>query len=152
MIFCRKIGCWFFIDKDFLMKSDISWLLVGSNILDVSPDKLKNKKALGQEVRQKRQFWNITNITFFMENKVWIFFHLTIFVKKATFSEKMAKKIWGNTTFFSRWGYLMPKVNITLFYPKLDARFFHIKQFFFGKSKIFVETLKNSFESAFDNF
>ncbi len=55
------------------------------------------------------------NITFFIGNEVLNIFSPNIFSMKATFSEKMAKKIWGDTTIFQEMGSSYAKMNITFF-------------------------------------
>ncbi len=67
---------------------------------------------------------------FLWERRFWIFFHLIIFLRK------WGKKILGGTRGFSRIRNLMLKINITFFNCKLDAKYFHVKQFF-CKSCIF---------------
>ncbi len=72
--------------------------------------------------------------------KFWIFSSYNFF-EEATFSDKMVKKNGGGTRpFFRRWGHLMPKVNITFFNHKLDAKYFHVKQFF-RKKQYFLKKL-----------
>ncbi len=63
---------------------------------------------------KKRGVWRWKWIKpFLWEMRFWIFFHLTIFSKKATFSKKKTKKIfWRTKQFFSRWGHLQNIVEI----------------------------------------
>ncbi len=55
------------------------------------------------------------NITSLWRMKSWIFFHLTIFSKKATFLENMVKKMLGTWPFFRKKDHLVLKTNITFF-------------------------------------
>ncbi len=44
------------------------------------------------------------------------------------------------------------KIKYNIFYRKLDAKYFHIKQFFSEKNVISLKTAKNCFRSTFDHF
>ncbi len=71
------------------------------------------------------------NITFFIGNEVLNIFYLTIFSKKATFSEKMVKKKFrGTRLFFRGWGHLTPKINITFFITNKVLSIFMLNNFF----------------------
>ncbi len=60
---------------------------------------------------------------FLMKNEVLNIFLCKIFSKKATFTEKMAKKFMATQPLSKRRGHLTPKNEYNLFYHKLDAKY-----------------------------
>ncbi len=68
-----------------------------------------------------------------MGNEVLNIFHLTIFSKKATFSEKTANKnMVGHDNFLGD-GVILRQNEYNIFYHKLNVKYFHIRQFFWKK-------------------
>ncbi len=75
------------------------------------------------------------NIISFMVNEFWILLHLTIFKESNNFCKNGEKNVWGIRTFFRR-GSHYAKNKYNLFYRKLDAKYFHVKEFFRKKQYI----------------
>ncbi len=82
------------------------------------------------------------NITFFMGNKVLNTFSSNNFFEESNvFRENGVKKFWGTRPFFRRWGSSYAKSEYNFFRPKLDAKYFHVKQFF-CKNQVFLRNCK----------
>ncbi len=85
------------------------------------------------------------NITFFMENEVLKIFSFTnFFVGSNIFRENGENNFWRIRPFFRRWGYLTLKMNITFLYHELNAKYFHVKQFFQKKKPYSLRKLQET--------
>ncbi len=89
--FLSQMSYWIFYYSAVFLKKKTVIFWENSKKLFLGPKSLlKGRKYLATKM----------NITFFLwEIIFWIFFHLTIFSKKATFLEKMGRKIWRHDHF-----------------------------------------------------
>ncbi len=71
---------------------------------------------------------------------------------KATFSEKIAKKMFEEHDNFLENGVILHQSECKLFYHKLDAKYFHVKQFFWKKQYFLRKFAKETVLEAILHF
>ncbi len=68
------------------------------------------------------------------------------------FRENSERKFLGNKTIFWGDGVILRQNEYNLFYHKLDAKYFHVKQFFRKKQYFLEKPSKNCFGGALGHF